>query len=134
MITKMKKYTFLVLASAYESFLEQLREAGVVHVTLKAEGMAENEQLQQTILEAEQLRHVIRQGAPDQLLEEYNSVLAKMEQVRRDMQRMEVWGDFSAKTIGALKDAGYTLYYYSCAEKQFSDELLILRRIIQKFL
>lgn len=123
MITKMKKYTFLVLASAYESFLEQLREAGVVHVTLKAEGMAENEQLQQTILEAEQLRHVIRQGAPDQLLEEYNSVLAKMEQVRRDMQRMEVWGDFSAKTIGALKDAGYTLYYYSCAEKQFSDEL-----------
>ena len=35
MITRMKKYTFLVMASHYDVFLEQLREAGVVHVTLK---------------------------------------------------------------------------------------------------
>ena len=37
MITEMKKYTFLVLTSAYEHFLTELREAGVVHITPKAE-------------------------------------------------------------------------------------------------
>ena len=32
MIESMKKYTFLVLASQYDAFLEKVREAGVVHV------------------------------------------------------------------------------------------------------
>ena len=40
MIESMKKYTFLVLASQYNTFLEKVREAGLVHVSLKAEGLA----------------------------------------------------------------------------------------------
>jgi V/A-type H+-transporting ATPase subunit I len=33
----MKKYTFLVFHKEYDAFLEQLREAGVVHISQKAE-------------------------------------------------------------------------------------------------
>lgn len=42
MITQMKKYTFLVFHRDYEAFLEQLRSLGVVHITEKASGMAED--------------------------------------------------------------------------------------------
>ena len=70
MITQMKKYTFLVFHREYEAFLEQLREAGVVHVTEKAAGMAEDEHLQQLLTETDKTRKLIAQGAPDQLLQE----------------------------------------------------------------
>ena len=122
MITQMKKYTFLVLASAYDSFLEQLREAGVVHVTLKAEGMADNAELQESMRRKEEIRHILAQGAPDQLLQEREQVAAKIESTRREMNRMQVWGDFSAKQIDELRNAGYTLYYYTCAVKSFDPE------------
>ena len=65
MIESMKKYTFLVLASQYDAFLERVREAGLVHVTLKAEGLAEDEQLRQTIAEADALQRLIEAGAPE---------------------------------------------------------------------
>ena len=46
MITQMKKYTFLVFHRDYEAFLEQLRSLGVVHITEKASGTAEDATLQ----------------------------------------------------------------------------------------
>ena len=65
MIESMKKYTFLILASRYENFLNQLREAGVVHITLKAEGMADNPALQDLLNEADNLRKLLAAGAPE---------------------------------------------------------------------
>ena len=70
MITQMKKYTFLVFHREYETFLEQLRDLGVVHVTEKAAGMAEDEHLQELLAKADNARKLIAQGAPDQLLTE----------------------------------------------------------------
>jgi len=122
MIVKMKKYTFLVMASKYETFLEQVREAGVVHVTLKAEGLAENEDLQAAIAEKEQLERVIAQGAPDQLLQEKNALLEKIDATSREAKRMAVWGDFKADKLEALKTAGYNLTYYSCPISKWQEE------------
>lgn len=122
MITKMKKFTFLALASHYDSFLEQLREAGVMHVTLKAEGMAENEELQAIMANKEQLEHVLKQGAPDQLLEEKNAILSRIQSTQREAARMAVWGEFDSKRIAALSAAGYTLYYYTCASSNWQAE------------
>ena len=70
MITQMKKYTFLVFHREYEAFLEQLREVGVVHITEKAAGMADDAHLQELLAKAENTRKIIAQGAPDQLLTE----------------------------------------------------------------
>ena len=70
MITKMKKYTFLVFHRDYEAFLTELREAGVVHVTQKAAGLAEDADLQSLITRRAELTHVLKQGAPDQLFQE----------------------------------------------------------------
>ncbi len=122
MITKMKKYTFLVMASHYEQFLEQVREAGVVHITLKAEGLAENEDIQAALAEKEQLERIIKQGGPDQLLQEKNNLTDKIAATEHEAARMAVWGDFDSAKMEALSKAGYTLYYYTCASSKWQDE------------
>ena len=79
MISKMKKYTFLVFHRDYEPFLEQLRELGVVHITQKAAGLIENDETLQAALQKEdELRRIIRQGAPDQLLQERDAIQQRM--------------------------------------------------------
>lgn len=122
MIAPMKKYTFLILASQYEHFLEQLREAGVVHVTLKAEGIAENETLHAAIERKQELEHIIKQGAPDQLIKEKAEVIDKIEHTRHEAARMAIWGDFNQKQLEQLQQAGYTLYYYACAIAHWNEE------------
>ena len=49
MITKMKKLTFLIYHKDYECFLQNIRDLGVVHVAEKAQGTAENTELQESI-------------------------------------------------------------------------------------
>ena len=122
MITQMKKYTFLVFHREYEAFLEQLREAGVVHVTEKAAGMAENEQLQQLLAETDKTRKLIAQGAPDQLLQEKAALEQRIATTQKEADKMAVWGDFSAERIEDLKKAGYTLRYFTCSKKSFQEE------------
>ena len=49
MITKMKKYTFLVFYRQYELFLTQLRDFGLVHITAKNVDLEANETLQESV-------------------------------------------------------------------------------------
>ena len=122
MITQMKKYTFLVFHREYEAFLKQLREAGVVHITEKAAGMAEDEQLQKLLSEVEATRKLIAQGAHDQLLIERNNLEQRIAATKKEADKMAVWGDFSAERIEDLKNAGYTLRYFTCSKKAFLEE------------
>ena len=122
MITQMKKYTFLVFHRDYDTFLTQLRDLGVVHVTEKAAGMADDEQLQALLQKADQIKKTISQGAPDQLLQEKTSLEQRIAATHKEAERMAVWGTFSAERIAQLKDAGYCLRYYACPTKQFEQE------------
>ena len=122
MITQMKKYTFLVFHREYEAFLEQLREVGVVHVTEKATGMADDAHLQELLAKAEQTRKLIAQGAPDQLLTEKANLEQRIAATQKEADKMAIWGDFSAERIEQLNAAGYTLRYFSCAKKLFQEE------------
>ena len=122
MITEMKKYTFLVLTSAYEHFLTELREAGVVHITPKAEGMADDPELQKLLARADEINRLLRQQSPDQLLNERAEVEQKIAATRKEAERMQIWGNFSSKRMQELREAGYTLRYYSCSKKAFQEE------------
>ena len=122
MITQMKKYTFLVFHREYEEFLEQLREVGVVHITEKAAGMADDAHLQELLAKAENTRKIIAQGAPDQLLTEKANLEQRIASTKKEADRMAIWGDFSAEHLEQLKAAGYTLRYFSCAKKLFQEE------------
>ena len=122
MITQMKKYTFLVFHREYEAFLEQLREVGVVHVTEKATGVAEDAHLQELLAKADNARKLIAQGAPDQLLQEKAALESRIAATQKEVNKMAIWGDFSAERIAQLKEAGYTLRYFTCPKKLFQEE------------
>ena len=122
MITQMKKYTFLVFHREYEAFLEQLRDLGVVHVTEKAAGMADDAHLQELLSKADNARKLIAQGAPDQLLNEKAALEQRIAATQKEADKMAVWGDFSAERMEQLKAAGYTLRYFTCPKKLFQEE------------
>ncbi len=122
MITQMKKYTFLVFHREYEAFLEQLRELGVVHVTEKAEGIADDTHMQALLQKADNTRKLLSQGAPDQLLNEKTALEQRIAATQKEADRMAIWGDFSAKRMEQLQQAGYTLRYFTCPKKVFQDE------------
>ncbi len=122
MITQMKKYTFLVFHREYEAFLEQLRDLGVVHVTEKAAGIADDAHLQELLAKADNARKLIAQGVPDQLLNEKAALEQRIATTQKEADKMAIWGDFSAERMEQLKAAGYTLRYFSCPKKLFQEE------------
>ena len=122
MITKMKKYTFLVFHRDYEDFLEQLRALGVVHITEKTTDDVDDATLQSLLQQSDQLSKVISQGAPEQLLQEKANLEARIVATQKEATRMAVWGEFSAERIQQLTQAGYTLRYYTCPKKSFQEE------------
>lgn len=122
MITAMKKYTFLVFHRDYEAFLTELREAGVVHVTQRAAGLAEDADMQALIARRAELQHILKQGAPNQLIQERSDLEQRIVATQKEQARVAIWGDFSSKTIAQLSEAGYTLHYYSCPKSKFDAE------------
>lgn len=122
MISKMKKYTFLVFHRDYDTFLTQLRDLGVVHITEKAAGLIEdNEDLQAALQHEDELRHLLAQGAPDQLIQERTAVEERIVAAHEAAKQAAVWGDFDAARIDALKEAGYTLRFFQCSSKSFEE-------------
>ncbi len=122
MISKMKKYTFLVFHRDYEAFLEQLRTLGVVHITEKGEGQADDPKLQELLQHADSLRKTIANGAPDQLLQERANIVQRIASTKKEAERMQAWGAFSQERLQQLRDAGYSLRFYTCSKKQFQAE------------
>ena len=123
MITQMKKYTFLVFHRDYEPFLTQLRDLGVVDITLKSAGLIENDETLQAALQREdELRKLIAQGAPDQLLQERAAIEQRIADAQAAAQQAAVWGEFDSARIQALKEAGYTLRFFACPTNAFQAQ------------
>ena len=122
MITPMKKYTFLVFHKEYDAFLEQLREAGVVHISQKAEGVADDPKLQELIQKQKELQHIMDQGAPDQLVQERADVLKHIAETEKEAEAASVWGSFSMEKVNALEAAGYQLRFFACQKDKFQAE------------
>ncbi len=145
MISKMKKLAFLIYHKDYDTFLEQVRNLGVVHVVTKSQGEAESQDLQATI------RLSARYAAAIKLLEGMNvkaadktsgnadkgeQVLDKLEAlqqhdaetnhriqaIEKEITAMEPWGDFKMESLKRLRDAGYEVGFYICSDKMYDEE------------
>ena len=144
MITKMKKISFLVLHKGYEEFLERLRNLGVVHIVEKQQGELQDESLQENIRLITRYQTAMNElqklagknsGATDsklsasEILDFYEKYIATKQQLdqqlqslNRDAQQLQVWGDFSIKSIERLKEAGYVVRFYASPLKSFREE------------
>lgn len=144
MISKMKKLTFLVYHKEYDSFLESIRELGVVHIFTKSQGVAENPELQDNIRltarytaamkflkgqGAVQTPHAGDAARGEQALKQLEDMQQQMQHLSHQMQALdkeiatlEPWGNFDPKNLQRLRDAGYQVDFYICSEKLFKQE------------
>ena len=122
MITKMRKYTFLVFHRDYESFLTRLRELGVVHIDMKAQGLADRPEMQAALEKVNEIRHVLSQQKTDEQAEERANILAKIADTDRELNRLAPLGDFSKNTLASLAKNGFSVSVYTCPKAKFEEE------------
>ena len=144
MISKMNKLSFLIYHKEYEMFLEKLRELGVVHIE-KREGAEMDANLQafmqkrtayQSLLKSMTLAAASFDGKAtaqsDLTIEEVvDSYETQQEHIQalnmqlpvldKEIDAMEVWGEFDWNVIDRLKANGWQMQFYCCPEKSFDE-------------
>ena len=144
MISKMNKLSFLIYHKEYEMFLEKLRELGVVHIE-KRQGAEMDANLQafmqkrtayQSLLKSMTLAAASYEGGDvqpssltiEQVMDSYESQQEHIQALNmqlpvldKEIDAMEVWGEFDWNVIERLKANGWQMQFYCCPEKSFEE-------------
>ena len=136
MIAKMKKLTFLIYHKEYESFLQDLREVGVVHIVERKSGEIEGQLqgfiqkrnsykalLQNMLRYADQVDPKVEKSlSGDEIINRYESIQAMIQAsqqrlvtVQKDLAQMKVWGQFDWARIRQLEEMGWLMNFYTHA-------------------
>ena len=146
MITKMTKYSFVLLTGEKEGFLEQLQELGVVDISRsvkpidsdssvmfhKAERARKTLEFLESIdyskdtdAEAIAKATVNIEGDPVDFIEECRAKLtelhAALAHAEKQLQATLPWGEYDKKALDGLKDLGYAIRYYAVDTKKFDE-------------
>ena len=145
MISKMNKLSFLIYHKEYETFLEKLRELGVVHIE-KRQGAEMDANLQafmqkrtayQSLLKNMTLAAASYEGTAaaqpsgitiEQVVDSYETQQEHIQALNmqlpvldKEIDAMEVWGEFDWALIDKLKANGWQMQFFCCPEKSFED-------------
>ncbi len=141
MIVPMTKYTFLIHHADYKPFLEQLQELGVVDVADK--GVEPDELTTSRILKLQQTDRLIKflktreqqqtpeqtELSPDDILNTIAGMQAEHESIRQKInvsdkafRSLRPWGAFAVEQLSKLKEAGFTIRFFTITEKKFDPE------------
>ena len=145
MISKMNKLSFLIYHKEYEMFLEKLRELGVVHIE-KRQGAEMDANLQafmqkrtayQSLLKNMTLAAASFEGTAsttpssltiEQVVDGYESQQEHIQALNmqlpvldKEIDAMEVWGEFDWNVIEQLKVNGWQMQFYCCPDKSFEE-------------
>lgn len=146
MIIPMRKYAFMVYHKEYEQFLSDLRDLGVVHVK-ETRSIADCDNLQRMVAERRRVTTLIRlfdklngeqkevQLAPgrdldkpegmdlvqslEDLQEEKAKLAVRKQAIAKDLDYMEIWGDFDMEMVNKLKKEGYVVSFFSCPTSKY---------------
>ena len=146
MITKMTKYSFILMTEEKEGFLEQLQELGVVDISRSVKPVDQDSS--EMFAKAARARKAIEflegvnyskdadaeavskatvnvEGDPVDFVEECRNRLSELNTAfagtERQMKVRLPWGDYDKTAIDGLAELGYTIRYYSIEEKRFED-------------
>lgn len=148
MITKMKKLTFLVYHKEYDTFLNDLRDLGVVHVAEKQQGTIDDVELQEkfrlsgrltaTLNQFEGINSAAKQKPStesgtaergvqvlddvEHLQNEKNRLNQRLQSLLKDKSALEPWGDFSSENISKLQESGIEVGFYVCQDRLYKEE------------
>lgn len=116
MITRMTKYSFVLLNGDKDLFLEKLQELGVVDVTRSSKPVDDHSRdLLAGIEDIQDEINCIKKGS-DAHLTELQSKLAELRRAEADVRP---WGEYDAEALAALN---IPIGYYRCQEKKFNAE------------
>ncbi len=144
MISKMNKLSLLVYHKEYLSFLQRLREVGVMHVVEKNSGAVEDPELEkQLLLAAKYARTITRLEAlaknghaPAGDVTEVSAIIEKVEELTADIERrkaelqviekdiamLEPWGEFRHSQVERLAHAGYDVRFFVTGVRSYNKE------------
>ncbi len=141
MIVPMHKFSFLVFHQDYESFLENVRKIGVVHLIEKQEEVSDEVRDQYDLIK--EIQWVVKQlskrdisksdagkqtggrEAFEEVRRLYNDLEEKYQQLtllQKEMSQVKPWGDFSKDTIDQLAGEGLYVNFYSVPASRFNEE------------
>ena len=146
MITKMTKYSFILLSGEKEGFLEQLQELGVVDISRSvkpvdqdsAEMFAKASKAKKVIETLENIDYskdadneaisretVNIEGDPINFVEDTLHKLAEqnvsLANAEKQMKARAPWGSYDKAALESLVDLGYKVRYYSVDKNRFDD-------------
>ena len=146
MITKMTKYSFILLTGEKEGFLEQLQELGVVDISrsVKPVDQGSSEMLAKATkakkaleflesidytkdadAEAISKATVTVEGDPIAFVEKCKSKLAELQaalsSAKKEVEIRRPWGTYDKKAIDSLAEMGYSVHYYVVDKKKFDE-------------
>ena len=146
MITKMTKYSFVLLTGEKEGFLEQLQELGVVDISRSVKPIDSDSSVM--FHKAERARKTLEflegidyskdadaeaiakatvniEGDPVDFIEECRAKLtelhAALAHAEKQLQATLPWGEYDKKALDGLKDLGYAIRYYAVDAKKFDE-------------
>ncbi|MDR3143124.1 MAG: ATPase [Tannerellaceae bacterium] len=151
MIVKMKKYAFMVYHRDYDRFLSALRRLGVVHIK-ETNSVADQPGLQAILAERKRVSSAIHSfkarnskykdvnlppyirswltkerglellGQIEEAEDRKTRLQAQKQSLLKDIDYMELWGDFNYANIRNLKKAGYAVTFFTCPTARFEPE------------
>ena len=149
MILPMRKYAFMVYYKEYDEFLHTLRDVGVVHVK-ENKSVAGNADFQELLLIRKQVkttmdflqkltpetpqedlaptRQVTKQEGLsllekiEKLQEKKNQLIAEKQTLQKDIDYMQIWGEFSYHNIEKIREAGYVISFFTCSTARFDPQ------------
>lgn len=136
MVTKMTKYSFILLSEQTEGFLNSLQELGVVDISRSLKPI--DEQSSGMLAEADRAKKALSilaackagsekdfkfDGCPvDAVLETQDRIAeisAEIAAAKKDIAVRQPWGSFRSEDIHKLESQGLKLRFYSCMKKKF---------------
>lgn len=136
MVTKMTKYSFILLSEQTEGFLNSLQELGVVDISRSLKPI--DEQSSGMLAEADRTKKALSilaackagsekdfkfDGCPvDAVLETQDRIAeisAEIAAAKKEIAVRQPWGSFRSEDIHKLESQGLKLRFYSCMKKKF---------------
>lgn len=148
MITRMTKYSFILLSGEAKSFLARLQDLGVVDITrskkpvdMRSSAILEKAMEIRKVIsmlektdygkdaDADAIIHACESAElPDDVVKsaldtaaELERLKARLESLSREIRDRSPWGDFDKEAVGRLADEGLVLRWYIVPKKKFQD-------------
>ena len=149
MILKMKKLTFLVTSKEYGQFIDDIRDLGVIHIDQLQQGATSTE-LQENMAVAERYKNAFKAldyaaesysmsanasaidnnctdsmqllEFTEQLTQEENRLKHQLDAAGKNIEALELWGEFDWDGIHRLEAEGYKANFFTVSSKLFRQE------------